>query len=85
MIRSTEKQAMESKTNVIDRTIANLMFCKMDLNIQRTLAAEEINTKQEVIGMAGSQNHHSNQPHIRHFCQAMLAGEGCEVEVPTLS
>ncbi|XP_031251679.1 protein LNK3 isoform X2 [Pistacia vera] len=51
-MRSTEKQAMESETNVVDRTIANLMFSKMDVNVQGTSVAAEINLKQEVMSVA---------------------------------
>lgn len=84
MTRSREKQVMESETNVIDRTIASLMFNKMDLNVQGTTIAAEINPKQEVNNMTESQNYHSSQLNIHHFCQAMLASEGRDAEVPTV-
>ncbi|MED6188441.1 hypothetical protein PIB30_085994 [Stylosanthes scabra] len=32
--RSEEKQPMESETNIVDRAVANLMFNKMELNLQ---------------------------------------------------
>ncbi|XP_044462703.1 protein LNK3-like isoform X2 [Mangifera indica] len=83
-MRSREKQVMESETNVIDRTIASLMFNKMDLNVQGTTIAAEIYPKQEVNNMTESQNYHSSQLNIHHFCQAMLASEGCDAEVPTV-
>ncbi|XP_057727919.1 protein LNK3-like isoform X1 [Arachis stenosperma] len=32
--RSEEKEPMESETNIVDRAVANLLFNKMDLNLQ---------------------------------------------------
>lgn len=34
MCRSEDKEPMESETNSVDRTIANLMFNKMDINVR---------------------------------------------------
>ncbi|KAK4253175.1 hypothetical protein QN277_010774 [Acacia crassicarpa] len=46
--RYEEKKPMESETNSIDRAIANLMFNKMDINVQELpLTTSSVHSKQE--------------------------------------
>ncbi|KAJ7982385.1 protein LNK3-like isoform X1 [Quillaja saponaria] len=60
-MRSGKRKAMELETNTIDRAIANLMFNKMEFNIQDLPLAMPANSKQEVIETPGQQAYSSNQ------------------------
>lgn len=50
MCRSEDKKPMESETNSLDRAVANLMFNKMDINVQDHPLTTSVSSKQEVVG-----------------------------------
>lgn len=79
-MRSGKDKAMESETNFIDRTIANLLFNKIDLNVRDFPMVASKNPKQEVIEETGSPKYSFNQPPAHQFCQDMLTDDA---EVPT--
>ena len=49
MFRSDDKKPMESGTNIVDRAVANLMFNKMEINLQDVPLTTSFDGK-EVIG-----------------------------------
>lgn len=79
-MRSGNDKAMESETNFIDRAIANLLFNKMDVNVQNFPVVALKNPKQELIEETGSPKYSFNKPPTHQFCRDMLTGDA---EVPT--
>ncbi|KAJ6961525.1 protein LNK3-like [Populus alba x Populus x berolinensis] len=56
------KTTIEMETNAIDRAIANLMFCKMDLNIRDFPVSAPVNSKQGISRETKPLNCRWNEP-----------------------
>ncbi|XP_054814141.1 protein LNK3-like isoform X2 [Prosopis cineraria] len=88
MMRPEEQLPMESETNSIDRAIANLMFNKMDINVQELPLTTSAHSKQEITAtkplqgkpskaLNQAQNFHHNCHH--HPYSPILQGNATEV------
>ncbi|KAI9112829.1 hypothetical protein K1719_016146 [Acacia pycnantha] len=87
--RYEEKKPMESETNSIDRAIANLMFNKMDMNVQELpLTTSSLHSKQETNEtkhLQGKPSKALNQGqtfHHNHPCHYPLNLKSNAAEVP---
>ncbi|XP_022744947.1 protein LNK3-like isoform X2 [Durio zibethinus] len=81
-MRSAKKGTTESETNTIDRTIANLTFNKMEINVRDFPAAPTpANSKPNVIKVTGQLNQSSSQSQIHCFPQSVTPSDA---EVPFL-
>ncbi|XVF24510.1 hypothetical protein REPUB_Repub13aG0134300 [Reevesia pubescens] len=78
-IRSGKKEATESETNIIDRTIANFTFNKMDINVRDFLVATPDNSKKNVMKETGQLNQSSSHSQIHSFPQSSVAPSDAEV------
>ncbi|KAK1400972.1 hypothetical protein POM88_000577 [Heracleum sosnowskyi] len=81
--RVQETEATESKTNAIDRAIANLMFAKMDFYVEEEIQAHVVETqyvKSEADGRTEQFQYNSDEPWAT--CFPMLVGDA---EVPVIA
>ncbi|CAL5436742.1 unnamed protein product [Camellia sinensis] len=74
-----DTKTMESKTNSIDRAVANLMFSKVDSGGIDLLAA--VSSKEEAKGTTKQCNYSLNQPQQPHWHHHTRSSTG-DVEVP---
>uniref|UniRef100_A0A6M2EEX2 Protein LNK3 n=1 Tax=Populus davidiana TaxID=266767 RepID=A0A6M2EEX2_9ROSI len=76
------KTTIEMETNAIDRAIANLMFCKMDLNIRDFPVSAPVNSKQGISRETKPLNCRWNEPqgHDLPSCPSFRG----DAEVPIL-
>ncbi|KAF5733650.1 hypothetical protein HS088_TW16G00090 [Tripterygium wilfordii] len=67
--RSGRKQATESETNIIDRTVASLLFGKMHMFVEDSPVEETVNADptQVATRTTGTPNHNLNQTQTRNF------------------
>ncbi|CAK7336470.1 unnamed protein product [Dovyalis caffra] len=81
-MRSGGKTTIEMETNTIDRTIANLMFSKMDLNMQNFPVSATVSSDEGIAGETKPLNSSWNQPdgHDHPFYPSFLG----DAEVPIL-
>ncbi|KAL9407143.1 hypothetical protein Peur_004115 [Populus x canadensis] len=61
------KTTIEMETNAIDRAIANLMFCKMDLNMRDFPVSAPVNSKQGISRETKPLNCRWNEPQVHHL------------------
>ncbi|XP_028799019.1 protein LNK1-like isoform X2 [Neltuma alba] len=90
--RYEEQKPRESETNSIDRAIANLMFNKMDINVQELPLTTSVHSQQEISGTkplqgkpskALNEAHNFHHNHHHHPCALNLQSNAAEV--PTFS
>ncbi|XP_061960178.1 protein LNK3 [Populus nigra] len=76
------KTTIEMETNAIDRAIANLMFCKMDLNMRDFPVSAPVNSKQGISRETKPLNCRWNEPQV-HDLPSYPSFRG-DAEVPIL-
>ena len=80
MFRSEDRKPMESETNSVDRVIANLMFNKMEINVQDLSLTIPINAELEMTESKGPRGKGSKAlNHVQNFHHPILLNEA---EVP---